>query len=79
MQPMGFEELCQTFHVTTIERDQLAWHLAMNRARRTYEMLRTTGSYPGSDSSPAGNAASFSGETGRTIPVAESSASGRVS
>lgn len=35
-----FDDFCATFRVTPAERDRLAWHLAMFRARRTYEMLK---------------------------------------
>lgn len=35
-----FDELCRSLKVTATERDQLAWHLAMFRARKTYEELR---------------------------------------
>lgn len=37
---MTFAEFCQEMHVTAAERDALAWHLAMYRARRTWEALR---------------------------------------
>lgn len=37
---MTFDELCRDVHCTPEERDQLAWHLAMFRARKTYEKLR---------------------------------------
>lgn len=39
-EPMTFDELILTFRCTESERDELAWFLAMFRARRTYEALR---------------------------------------
>lgn len=38
MRTMTFQEL--TAGCTPSERDALAWHLAMMRARKTYELLR---------------------------------------
>lgn len=35
-----FNELCEQLHITPSEREKLAWHLAMFRAKRTYEKLR---------------------------------------
>ncbi|MEH3121144.1 MAG: hypothetical protein PGN16_04055 [Sphingomonas phyllosphaerae] len=37
---LSFDELCSQFHATAEERDALAWHLAMFRARKTYDALR---------------------------------------
>ena len=37
---MTFDELCRREKATAPERDQLAWMLAMMRARQTYEELR---------------------------------------
>lgn len=37
---MTFDELCLVVRCTPTERDHLAWHLAMFRARKTYEKLR---------------------------------------
>jgi hypothetical protein len=35
----NFDDFCAGAKCTPTERDQLAWHLAMFRARRTYEEL----------------------------------------
>lgn len=36
----SFNDLCEQLRVTPQEREGLAWHLAMHRAKRTYEKLR---------------------------------------
>lgn len=36
----SFHQFCRIFRATATEREQLAWHLASYRARRTYEELR---------------------------------------
>jgi len=65
---MGFEELCQEYRVTPTERDQLAWHLATLRMRRTYETLRTTGSGRTSWSGSVAGSAELS-----VVPMTETS------
>jgi len=36
----SFDDFCAGAKCTAEERDKLAWHLAMFRARRTYEELK---------------------------------------
>ena len=36
----NFDDFCAGAKCTPAERDQLAWHLAMFRCRRTYEELK---------------------------------------
>jgi len=37
---MTFDRLCEQVRATREEREKLAWHLAMLRAKQTYELLR---------------------------------------
>lgn len=37
---MTFNALCEQLRATPAEREKLAWHLAMLRAKKTYEVLR---------------------------------------
>lgn len=39
--PMTSDQLCQIGRLTPEERDKAAWHLAMFRAKKTYEELRS--------------------------------------
>lgn len=40
---MLFARFCRVHGVTRAERDELAWHLAMIRARSLYKLLRGIG------------------------------------
>jgi hypothetical protein len=37
---MTFDEICTLTRATPAERDALAWHIAMFRARKTYDALK---------------------------------------